>query len=161
MNRLLSIAFVLFLGLVSCKKTTVTPPISPYNGQWLWIGSSSGFFTIDPSTDSAVVLSLDSDNYYQVTVAGQLSLQGTFTTDSSSDGSMIKFNNINQPAGDTASGTSGNTTSLYFNYILVGRLVIFQYNGISVSGDTLTIARYPFTPETPVSRFVRLTGGGH
>jgi hypothetical protein len=159
MNRLLAASFILLFGLISCKKTTQAPPDPPYFGQWLWIGTSSGFFTTDPSKDTAVVLSLGQANLYKITLDGQLSLEGIFATDSSDHWRTLQFSNISQPAGDTTSRTSGNITYLYFNFAKVGRMTIFQNNVIIVSGDTLTMLRNPITPETPVSTFVRVTGG--
>ncbi len=160
MKSLLNIALVLLTGVFSCTKTenTSTPRSSPNDGQWLWVGTTSGIFSTAPLVDSPVLLSLNTGNNYNVTLKGQVSLEGTYSTDTSGGWNLIKFNNINEPAGNTTSVTSGNITYLYFNYAHVGRLTLFQNNSMSLSitGDTLTLLRYPITPETPVSTFVRL-----
>ena len=127
-----------------------------YDGQWQWIGTSSGLFRTIPLADSPVVLTLNPDSSYRVTLNSQLSLQGTFSSDSSTFWNNITFNNITEPAGDTTSVTIGNVTELYFNYSQIGRLVIYQNDELSISGDTLTLLRTPITPETPVSLFKRI-----
>ncbi len=174
MNRLLVSFLLLSVYLVSCTKSESTVTLNPggpnnaksnvgnsgneqpYNGQWQWIGTSSGLFSTSASVDSAIVLSLETDSSYNVTIDGQLLLQGTYSTDSSAFWNNIKFNNITQPAGDTTSVTVGNITYLYFNYFQIGRLVIYENDEISISGDTLTLLRTPITPETPVSLFKRI-----
>jgi hypothetical protein len=159
MNRLLYVTLVLTAGLFSCTKTdqTATPESSPNNGQWLWTGTYSGLFSTVSLVDSPVVLSLNSGNNYNVTLNGRVSLHGTYSTDTSAGWNLLKFDNIDEPAGNTTSVTSGNVTYLYFNYAQIGRMTLFQNNSVSLSitGDTLTILRYPITPETPISIFVR------
>jgi hypothetical protein len=175
MNRLPVTLLFLSVYLVSCTKSEPAVIVNPggpngeksnggqsgneqpYHGQWRWIGTSSGLFSTIPMNDSPVVLSLEPDNSYNVTLGGQLSLQGTYTTDSSTYWNNIKFNNITEPAGDTTSVTIGNITELYFNYSQIGRMVIYQNDEISISGDTLTLLRTPITPETPVSLFKRIS----
>jgi hypothetical protein len=172
MNRLPAILLFLSVALFSCTKSEPAALINPggpnksnavqqgtgqlYNGQWQWIGTSSGLLSTSPIIDSPVVLSFETDNSYNVKLAGQLSFQGTYLTDSSTFWNNIKFNNITQPFGDTTSVTVGNITEAYFNYSQIGRLVIYQNDEISISGDTLTLLRYPITPETPVSLFKRI-----
>ena len=172
MNRLFAIFFLLSVSLISCTKSEPAVLINPggpnksnadqlnngqlYDGQWKWIGTSSGLFNTIPLVDSAVVLTLNSDSSYYVTLIGQISLQGTFSTDSSTFWNNINFKNITQPFGDTTSVTVGNMTEVYFNYSQIGRLVIYQNDEISISGDTLTLLRTPITPETPVSLFKRI-----
>ena len=173
MNRLLVPFLFLSVYLVSCTKSEPAVTINPggpnraksnvgqsgneqpYNGQWQWI-STWGVNRTLALADSPVVLTLNPDNSYSVTLNRQISLQGTFSTDSSANWTNIKFNNITEPAGDTTSVTIGNITELYFNYSQIGRLVIFQNGEISISGDTLTLLRTPITPETPVSLFKRI-----
>ncbi len=176
MDRLFAITFFLSAYLLSCTKSEPAVTINPggpnnaksnvgqidneqsYNGQWQWIGTSSGLFSTIPLEDSPVALTLNPDSSYNVTLNGQISLQGTFSTDSSTYWNNIRFNNITQPFGDTTSVTVGNMTEAFFNYSQIGRLVIYQNDEISISGDTLTLLRYPITPETPVSLFVRIHG---
>jgi hypothetical protein len=150
---------VLIVGVFSCTKTTNsnTNQDSSYAGKWLWIGTSSGPFRSNPLVDSPVVLSINSGNLYIVTLNGQISAQGNFTTNSGSNGPVTTFNNITAPSGNSTSGTVGNVTFISFNYIQVGRFFLYQNNLLSISGDTLTMLRYPITPETPVSLFVRTT----
>jgi hypothetical protein len=172
MNRLFAGFFLLTVYLFSCTKSEPVVSINPggindsksntgqqkkgqYDGQWQWI-STEGVSRTPALADSPVVLTLNPDNSYKVTLNGQLSLQGTFSPDSSTYWTNIKFNNITEPAGDTSSVTVGDITELYFNYSQVGRLVIFQNGEISISGDTLTLLRTPITPETPVSLFKRI-----
>ncbi len=50
-----------------------------------------------PLADSPVVLTLNPDSSYKVTLIGQISLQGTFSTDSSTFWNNITFNNITEP----------------------------------------------------------------
>lgn len=172
MNRLFAAFFLLSVSLISCTKSEPAVTINPgginsksntdqqnsgqFDGQWQWIGTTSGIFNTIPSVDSPVVLSLDSDYSYRVMISGELTLQGTYSTDTSAFYTDLKFNNIDQPAGDTTSVTVGDMTYLYFNYSLVGRLTIYQNNDLSISGDTLTLMRFPLTPETPVSLFKRI-----
>ena len=172
MSRFLAAFLFLSVYLVSCSKKELGVLINPggpnksnadqqnsgqlYDGQWKWIGTSSGLFNTIPLVDSAVVLTLNSDSSYNVTLIGQISLKGTFSTDSSTFWNNIKFNNITQPFGDTTSVTVGNITEIYFNYSQIGRLVIYQNDEMTISGDTLTLLRYPITPETPVSLFKRI-----
>jgi hypothetical protein len=158
MKRLLFIVPILFIALVSCTKNETTLQNSPYDGQWRWIGTSIGPFSTFPPIDSPVVLTMSPGNFYKVTLNGALSIQGTFAADSNAYWTTLKFNNITQPFGDTTSETSGNITEVYFNYSNIGRLVIFQNNRASIAGDTLTLVRYPITPETPVSSFIRMVG---
>lgn len=175
MSRLFVSFLFLSVYLVSCSKSVPAVTINPggpnevktnggqsgnelpYNGQWQWIGTSSGLFDRIPIIDSPVVLSLETDNSYNVTLAWQVSLQGTYSTDSSTFWNNIKFNNITQPFGDTTSVTIGNMTEAYFNYSQIGRLVIYQNDEMTISGDTLTLLRFPITPETPVSLFKRIS----
>ncbi len=171
MNRLFAAFFLLSVTLISCTKSEPAVLISPggindsksngqnngqYDGQWQWIGTSSGLFRTSPIIDSPVVLSLETNNSYNVTLAGLLSLEGTYLTDSSTFWNNIKFNNITQPFGDTTSVTFGNITEVFFNYSQIGRLVIYQNDELSISGDTLTLLRTPITPETPVILFKRI-----
>ena len=173
MGRLLVCFLFLSVYLVSCTKSEPAVLINPggpnnvksnagrsgneiYNGQWQWISTSSGLSSTNAAVDSPVVLSLETDSSYNITLAGLLSLQGTYSTDSSVFWNNIKFNNITQPSGDTTSVTVGNITYLYFNYSQIGRLVIYQNNEMTISGDTLTLLRTPITPETPVSLFKRI-----
>jgi hypothetical protein len=172
MNRFLAALFFLSVYLISCSKKESGVLINPggpnksnadqqdsgqlYDGQWMWIGTSSGLFNTIPLVDSAVVLTLESDGSYNVTLIGQISLQGTFSTDSSTFWNNIKFNNITKPFGDTTSVTVGNITEVFFNYSQIGRLIIYQNDEITISGDTLTLLRTPITPETPVSLFIRI-----
>jgi hypothetical protein len=175
MNRLFAGFLLLSVYLLSCTKLEPVVSINPggindsksnagqkndgqYDGQWQWIGTSSGLFRTSPIIDSPVVLSLETDNSYNVTLAGLLSLQGTYLTDSSAFWNNIRFNNITQPFGDTTSITWGNITEAFFNYSQIGRLVIYQNDEMLLSGDTLTLLRYPITPETPVSLFKRIMG---
>ena len=172
MTRLFTAIFLLSVSLYSCSKSESEVMINPgginnsksntdqqnnaqYDGQWQWI-STWGVSRTLALADSPVVLTLNPDSTYKVTLSGQLSLQGTFSTDSSAYWTNIKFKNITEPAGDTTSVTIGNITELYFNYSQVGRLWIFQNGEISISGDTLTLLRTPITPETPVSLFKRI-----
>jgi hypothetical protein len=144
-------------GLNGAKSDTVQSGYEQvYDGQWKWMGTIRGIYYPDLTIDSPIVLSLAADNSYNVTLNGQLSMQGTYSTDSSTFGNNIIFNDIVQPAGDTISVTTGNMTRLCFNYSQIGRLTIFRNNEISVSGDTLTLLRTPITPETPVSLFKRI-----
>lgn len=124
--------------------------------QWLWTGTTSGLFSTVALADSPVVLTLNSGNEYNVSLNGQESLQGTYSIDSSAGWSEIEFGNINEPAGTKTIVTSGNVTYLFFNYSQIGRLTLYQNNSMSISGDTLTMLRYPITPETPVSTYVRI-----
>jgi hypothetical protein len=174
MNRLFAIILFLSLYLISCTKSEPAVLINPggpnqvksnggqsgneqpYNGQWQWIGTTIGIFRPSSIVDSPVVLSLETDNSYNVTLAGQLSLQGTYSTDSSTFWNNIKFKNITLPFGDTTSVTIGNMTEVFFNYSQIGRLVIYQNDEMTISGDTLTLLRTPITPETPVSLFKRI-----
>ena len=174
MGRLLVCFLLLSVYLASCTKSEPAVSINPggpnevksnsgqsgneqpYNGQWKWIGTTIGLYRPAPIIDSPVVLSLETDNSYNVTLAGQLSLQGTYSIDSSTFWNNIKFNNITQPFGDTTSVTVGNMTEAFFNYSQIGRLVIYQNDELSISGDTLTLLRYPITPETPVNLFKRI-----
>lgn len=172
MTRLFTAIFLLSVSLYSCSKSGSDVMINPggindsksntgqnswrYDGQWQWIGTSSGLFNSIPLADSPVVLTLNPDSSYIVMLSGQLALQGTFSTDSSIYWANIKFNNIIQPYGDTTSVTIGNTIEAFFNYSQVGRLVIYQNDEITISGDTLTLLRFPITPETPVSLFKRM-----
>jgi|HubBroStandDraft_6_1064221.scaffolds.fasta_scaffold531791_1 hypothetical protein len=150
-------SIIQFGGLNGAKSDTVQSGYElVYDGQWKWIGTIRGIYFPDPITDSPIVLRLAADNTYSVTLNGQLSMQGTYSTDSSTFWNNIIFNNIIQPAGDTISVTTGNITRLYFNYSQIGGLTIFRNNEISVSGDTLTLLRTPITPETPVSLFIRI-----
>jgi hypothetical protein len=171
MNRLFALVFLLSVSLFSCSKSESPVLINPGGinskantsqnngqvaGQWQWIGTTSGLFNTVPLTDSPVVLTLNPDSSYNVTLSGQVSLQGTFSTDSSTFWNNITFNNITEPSGDTTSVTIGNVTELYFNYAQVGRLVIYQNNELTIAGDTLTLLRTPIAPETPVSLFKRV-----
>ncbi|HXB29236.1 MAG TPA: hypothetical protein VNW49_05425 [Puia sp.] len=173
MYRPFAAIFLISVSLFSCSKSEPAESINPggindsksntgqqnkakYDGQWQWIGTSSGLFSTIPLADSQVVLTLNPDSTYDVTLNGQFSLQGTFSSDSSAYWANIKFNNITEPAGDTTSVTVGNITELYFNYSQVGRLVIYQNDEMTISGDTLTLLRTPITPETPVSLFKRI-----
>jgi len=173
MNRLIVSFLFLSVYLVSCTKSEHPVLVNPggpngeksngdqsgneqpYNGQWQWIGTSSGLFSTIPLVDSPIVLTLNPDSSYKVTLNGQNSLQGTFSTDSSTFWNNIKFINITQPFGDTTSVTIGNITEVFFNYSQIGLLVIYQNDEIRISGDTLTLLRTPITPETPVSLFKR------
>lgn len=173
MSRLFVSFLFLSVYLVSCTKSEPAVTINPggpnksnadqqnggqlYDGQWKWIGTTSGLFNTIPLVDSAVVLTLNSDSSYNVTLVGQISLQGTFSTDSSTFWNDIKFNNITKPYGDTTSVTVGNITEIYFNYSQIGRLIIYQNDEMTISGDTLTLLRFPITPETPVSLFKRIS----
>ena len=173
MNQLFAAFFLVSVSLISCVKSEPAVTINPggindlksnagqnsgqYDGQWQWIGTSSGLFKTAPLADSPVVLTLNPDSSYHVTLSGQISLQGTFSTDSSTFWNNIKFNNITHPFGDTTSVTVGNITEVYFNYSQIGRLIIYQNEEISISGDTLTLLRTPITPETPVGLFKRIS----
>jgi hypothetical protein len=173
MNRLFAGFFLLSVYLLSCTKSEPVVSINPgglndskstagqknngqYDGQWQWIGTASGLFRTSPIINSPVVLSLETDNSYNVTLAGQLSLNGTYLTDSSTFWNNIKFINITQPFGDTTSVTIGNMTEAFFNYSQIGRFVIYQNDEMLISGDTLTLLRTPITPETPISLFKRI-----
>ncbi len=170
MNRLFAAVFLLSVSLFSCSKSEPSVTTNPgglnkltgqqdngqFGGQWQWIGTSSGLFNTIPLADSPVVLTLNPDSSYEVTLSGKVSLQGSFSTDSSAFWNNITFNNITEPAGDTTSVTIGNVTELYFNYSQIGRLVIYQNDEMTISGDTLTLLRTPITPETPVTLFKRV-----
>src|SRR5579862_9580011 len=153
MNRLFFISFVLIIGLFSCNKTndSTIAKNSPYDGHWLWIGTSSGLFKSIPLVDSAVVLSINGSNMYDVTLNGTSSIQGTFTTDTTAPFPITTFNNVTSPYGNNTSGMVGNAYFISFNYFQVGRFFLFQNNTLSISGDTLTMVRSPIIPETPVS----------
>jgi hypothetical protein len=159
MSRLLVYFLILSVYLVSCTKSEPgqSGNEQSYNGQWQWISTSRGPSNTSPVVDSPVILSLEPDNSYHVTLSGLLTLRGTFTTDSSTFWNNIKFNDITLPAGDTTTVTRGNITEVYFNYSQIGRLVIFQNDEMTISGDTLTLLRTPITPETPVSLFKRIS----
>ena len=132
---------VLIMGVFSCTKTTNSNALqhSPYEGKWLWIGRTSGLFQSTPLADSPVILSMNPGYLYNVMLKGNISVKGTFTTDSGSAWAATTFNNITMPFGDTTSRMVGNVTFLSFNYVQVGRFFLFQNNELSISGDTLTM----------------------
>ena len=153
------IAALLLLALIACKKsgqgTTSIPVPGSYYGHWQWISSSWGP-SITYATSSVVVLDLEAGNQYQVTLNGLVATSGTFTIDSSANGTVLQFNNINEPAGSNTTGQSGGIRYIAFNYLQIGQMTLFQYNSTGTPGDTLSLVQYPITPEATVSLFKRM-----
>jgi hypothetical protein len=148
------VAFPCFLALFACKKGAPVP--GSYIGHWQWISSSSGPRTTTPSSDSVVILNLETVNQYQAILNGQIVTTGTFQLNSSSNGPLLQFNNINQPAGNHTSGSVGGVNFIAFNFLRIGQLTLFQYNSTSTPGDTLTLVQSPITPGAAVSFFKRM-----
>jgi hypothetical protein len=154
MRRILMVTFPCFLVLFACKKSAQVP--ASYIGRWQWISSSFGPRTTTPAADSAVILNLETGNQYQATLNGQIVTAGSFQLNSSSNGPVLQFNNINQPVGNHTSGSTGSGYFIAFNFLQIGQLTLFQYNSTSTPHDTLTLVRSPITPGATVSVFKRM-----
>jgi hypothetical protein len=150
---------VLLFAFAACHKsgqgTRSIPVSASYYGRWQWINSSFGPSTTYPS-GSIVVLDLEAGNQYQATLNGLVATSGTFGIDSSANGVVLQFNNINQPVGNNTSGQSGGVNFIAFNFLRIGQLILFQYNSTSTPGDTLSLLQYPITPEATISLFKRM-----
>jgi hypothetical protein len=153
------IATLLLLALAGCKKSdegtaSISVPGS-YYGHWQWIGSSYGPAITYP-TSSFVVLNLEAGNQYQATLNGLVVTSGTFGIDSSANGVVLKFSNINEPAGNNTTGQVDGVNFIAFNFLKIGQLTLFQNNSTMALGDTLQLIQYPIIPEATVSLFKRM-----
>jgi hypothetical protein len=156
MKRQLHICCLLLsIALFSCSKTTQTPSYPSYYGKWQFIAWSFGPSYNIPSPDSVVLLTLKQGNTYTATLNGAISLQGSFTIDSS-NGVTLKFLNINEPYGTNTIVVTNNTTFLFFNTAKIGQLTLFQNNLTSSPGDTLMLTSSPITPDPTYSWFKRI-----
>ncbi len=154
MNNLLRFCFLVFVtGLFSCSKTSQT---ASYYGRWQFIGTSAGPWSVTPSPDSVVILTLMPGNTYRTTLNGNLAIQGSFSIDSGANGVILNFLNITQPYGTNTSEESNGIYFLFFNTAKIGQLTLFQTNITSSPADTLDLTSYPLTPEFTADYFKRV-----
>jgi hypothetical protein len=151
------IVALVLAALLACNKSGQgTASVSgSYYGHWQWIGSSWGP-TITYPTGSIIVLDLEAGNQYQATLNGLVVTSGTFGIDSSANGVVLRFNNIDQPAGNDTIGQSDGVNFIAFNFVKIGQLTLFQDNATSTPGDTLYLLQYPIDPAATMSLFKRI-----
>jgi hypothetical protein len=128
MNRLIVFCVCMLLMLFSCKKNEQAPDYAGYYGRWQYFGYNLAVGSIPPSPDSVVVLILIPGNTYQTTLNGMPVTRGTFSIDSGTNGTILTFNNITQPAGNDS-------------IVVVGQLTLFQHNHPIIYGDSLVLVQ--------------------
>jgi hypothetical protein len=148
----------LILSFSACKKSEAPPLYPDYYGNWQYIGTNDGRpLFISPSPDSTVVLSLNPPNLYSVWLNGVLAKSGSFQLDSGLGMITLQFNNLTQPYGSQTSVSTGGVTFLFYNYIQVGQLTLFQIDYTNAPGDTLNLLQGPvISPEAATNSFKRL-----
>jgi len=154
MNRL--ILFCSCVLLFSCKKNEQTPFYAGYYGRWQYIGYNFGPRNVVPSPDSLVILNLIPGNSYQTTLNGQTATRGTFSIDSGTNGTILTFNSITEPAGNNTQVMVGGITYFYFNYDKIGQLLLYQQNRPDFYGDSLILGQEFMAPESTTNYFRKL-----
>jgi hypothetical protein len=131
-----------FVLLFSCKKSEQAPSYAGYYGHWQFISFGfGGPVNSTPSPDSVVQLILIPGNTYQITLNGLAVTRGSFSMNPGTNGTVLTFNNITQPAGTDTVVVAGNLSYFFYNFIRVGQLTLFQHDHPFLQGDSLVLTQ--------------------